>query len=110
MKCPRTVSMLFVKNQNNLLLQEQILKHGVMKKFILLLAAIIFSVNVFCQSPDWLWAKAMGGANYEEGLSIAVDASGNIYTTGAFQGTVDFDPGAGVFNLTSAGGYDIFIS
>jgi hypothetical protein len=43
---------------------------------------------------------------------MAIDTAGNgdIYTTGNFQGTVDFDPGAGVFNLTSEGYIDSFIS
>jgi len=62
-------------------------------------------------SGNFAWAKAMGGAGYEYGLSIALDADGNVYTTGGFfSATVDFDPGGGVLNLTSAGGYDIFIS
>ena len=60
-------------------------------------------------SGTFLWAKAMGG-NAVFGSSIVVDNNGNIYTTGQFQGTVDFDPGPGIFNLTSAGNYDIFIS
>ena len=62
-------------------------------------------------SGNFVWAKAMGGTGSESvGGSIALDGSGNVYTAGSFLGTVDFDPGAGVFNLTSAGVRDIFIS
>ena len=61
-------------------------------------------------SGNFLWAKAMGGTSYDYGKSIALDASGNVYTTGYFNGTADFDPSAGTFNLTSAGSDDIFIS
>jgi type IX secretion system substrate protein/beta-propeller repeat-containing protein len=59
---------------------------------------------------DLLWAIQIGGTDGDRGYSIATDASGNVYATGAFIGTADFDPGAGVFNMTSAAGYgDMFI-
>ncbi len=61
-------------------------------------------------SGNYLWAKGMGGTSIDIGYGIAVDASGNVYTTGSFNGTVDFDPGAGTANLTSAGGDDVFVS
>jgi hypothetical protein len=61
-------------------------------------------------SGNFIWAKQMGGISYEEGNSITVDALGNVYTTGYFEGTVDFDPSVGTYNLTSVGNYDIFIS
>ena len=48
----------------------------------------------------------MGGS----ASAVAVDVPGNVYTVGSFAGTADFDPGAGVFNLTSAGGTDVFVS
>ena len=57
-----------------------------------------------------VWARAFGSTDSDKGFSIAVDASGSVYTTGSFRGTVDFDPGAGVFNLTSNGHFDIFVS
>jgi hypothetical protein len=69
--------------------------------------------DIFVQKLDtdgnFVWAKAMGGTDYDESNSISTDASGNIYTTGNFTGTVDFDPSAGTYNLTSAGNYDIFV-
>jgi hypothetical protein len=56
------------------------------------------------------WARQFGGMSIDQGFGIAVDGSGNVYTTGNFSGTADFDPGAGASNLTSAGGSDIFVS
>jgi hypothetical protein len=32
------------------------------------------------------------------------------YTIGGFSGTVDFNPGSGIYNLTSIGDHDIFVS
>jgi len=61
-------------------------------------------------SGNFVWANAMGGTDMENGYSIALDGSGNVYTTGVFAGTADFDPGTGVANLTSAGFYDIFVA
>jgi hypothetical protein len=71
------------------------------------------SDDVFVQKMDasgnFLWAKSFGGTSGDIGNSIRIDSLGNIYTTGYFNGTVDFDPGAGVSNLTSAGGSDVFV-
>jgi len=61
-------------------------------------------------SGNLLWAKNMGGSNSDRGYGIAIDGSGNIYTTGSFSGTADFDPGIGISNLTSAGNTDVFVS
>ena len=70
--------------------------------------------NIFVSKLDsagnFVWAKRMGGTDYDKGNAIAVDAAGNVYTTGNFYSTADFDPGAGAFNLTSAGNWDIFVS
>ncbi len=73
-------------------------------------------LDVFISKLDangnFVWAKSMGGqaVNQSYGRSISVDSSGNVFTTGNFYGTGDFDPGPGIFNLSSAGSADIFIS
>lgn len=57
-----------------------------------------------------VWVKQMGGVNDDFGLSISIDKiNGSIYSTGAFINTVDFNPNAGTFNLTSNAMLDIFV-
>jgi len=56
-----------------------------------------------------LWAKSIGGSGAESGNGVAADGAGNVYITGSFSGTVDFNPGAGAVTLTSAGG-DVFLA
>jgi len=60
-------------------------------------------------SGNLIWAKGFGSAEQDVITSIVTDVDGNIFVTGYFQQTVDFDLGPGVFNLTSAGYKDIFI-
>ncbi|MEA3446492.1 MAG: SBBP repeat-containing protein [Bacteroidota bacterium] len=61
-------------------------------------------------SGNFIWAKSMGGNNNDHSYALALDAAGNIYTTGSFEGTADFDPGIGTSTYTSNGLHDIFIS
>jgi len=61
-------------------------------------------------SGNFVWANRMGGSAFANGLSISVDSTTNIYTTGYFSGTVDFDPGAGTHNITAYGDSDVFIA
>ncbi len=58
---------------------------------------------------NFVWAKAIGESGYDNGESITVDVTGSCYVTGYFQNTADFDPGAGMYSLTAAGGDEIFI-
>lgn len=58
---------------------------------------------------NFLWAISYGGSNFDNLYGIKTDAAGNLFLTGAFQETVDFDPGSGIFNLVSVGSADIYV-
>lgn len=66
-------------------------------------------VQKLSSSGHFLWAKSFGGTNNDHGEFVTVDDLGNVYTTGCFRGIADFDPEAGISNLTSSGDYDVFI-
>lgn len=72
--------------------------------------------DIFIQKLDsagnFIWAKSMGGSGNDVGTSIVVDKLGNVYTTGYFELTVDFDPNAGIYNLPggSVGDYAVMIT
>jgi hypothetical protein len=67
-------------------------------------------VSKLSSSGSFVWANALGVGASSAGYGIAVDGSGNVYTTGQFTGTGNFDP-SGTHNLTSMGGsQDAFLS
>jgi len=62
------------------------------------------------QAPDGSaaaigWVKRLGGSSVDIGSHVAVDASGNVFVTGIFEGKVNF----GGSSLSSVGGLDIFL-
>lgn len=62
-------------------------------------------------SGNYIWAKAFGGSNIEIAYSMELNASNEIFLTGDFSGTCDFDPSAGVANLpVFNSSKDIFIA
>lgn len=80
------------------------------KKTILIVFLAICGISVINAQTIFQWAKNMGSNSTDFGYAIAVDASGNVYTTGYFTGIADFDPSAGTFTLSSNGSNDIFVS
>ena len=77
-------------------------------KYILSLVVVSFVTNIIAQ-PYHEWSFGIGNSGLDQGRSIASDTSGNVYIIGPYSGTVDFDPGIGVFNLTSTGSFDVYI-
>ena len=59
---------------------------------------------------NYVWAKSMGSAAIDYGSAVKVDNIGNVFIVGVFGGTTDFDPNAGIFNLTPAGGFDVLFA
>ena len=78
-----------------------------MKKYFLTSILLIGILSAAAQQPVFEWAKAFVAHNeynpsvYSNGRSVAVDNMGNVYTTGLFSYTTDFDPGPGIFTLSA---------
>lgn len=56
---------------------------------------------------DLVWARRIGNTTndyyqYAELRGLAIDNNNNVYATGDFRGTFDFDPGPGVYAVTAA--------
>lgn len=60
-------------------------------------------------SGNMLWIKTLPGTQFDWLFDLELGSNGNIYATGSFSNTIDFDPGSGIFNLSSAGIYDCFV-
>ncbi len=72
------------------------------------------SEDIYVQKLDangnFVWAESFGSPDIDQGQGIAADASGNLYITGTFSDTVDFNPAAGAAaNLTAGGFEDAFL-
>lgn len=65
-------------------------------------------LSALAQVPTWSWGASFGSTADEQVNAITADAAGNVYATGSFRNTVDFDPQGGVSDLT-ANNVDVFI-
>jgi len=66
-----------------------------------------FVIAKYTAAGAYLWARPLAANNTWHWMTeLANDAAGNVYCAGYFSGTTDFDPGAGMVNLTPVGGYD----
>ena len=80
-----------------------------MRTFFTLLS-VFLTLNITAQSTELGWAHSVGGTHNDYAAAVSSDNAGNVYITGYFRNTVDFDPGPGTTSLTSNGDYDVFIT
>ncbi len=80
------------------------------KLYTTLLLLLTASTISSSQVPTLQWVRQTGSGLNDYATSMAVDAAGNVYTTGYFNGTVDFNPGIGVYNLSDIGYNTCFLS
>lgn len=64
-----------------------------------------YAIMRYDVNGNFVNAFSYGSGDYEHECHLKFDHTGNIYVTGVFCNTVDFDPGAGVFNLSAPGSY-----
>lgn len=70
--------------------------------------AFVVKINT---NGNLVWAKQFGGPGDTGPTSTTIDfdQNGNVIICGIFNNTVDFDPGPGIFNLTSSAHMQAFI-
>jgi hypothetical protein len=57
-----------------------------------------------------VWRHGIGGFGIEAGFGIALDASNNVFVTGTYSLSVDFNPSGKSYTLNSRGLLDTFIA
>jgi len=70
-------------------------------------------VSKFDPTGAFLWARTWGGASANtsrRSFDVAADYTGNVFVAGSFADTFDFDSGPGVFERTSNGALDAFVT
>lgn len=79
-----------------------------MKQFVI---SLFFFLIIFDKAiaQSFCFAQATGINNNAQFSALAIDKNNNIYLTGWFNGTVDFNFGTGVSNLTAVGNFNMFL-
>jgi FlgD Ig-like domain len=77
------------------------------RKYRLLAVAFLATpLNAMATTPAHLWSQRFGDEAAQRGSCLSSDASGNVFISGQFEGTVDL----GGDLLTSEGDHDIFLA
>jgi len=67
-------------------------------------------VSSFYSNGNYCAHQTIGGQFDDKGYGITTDAQGNVFYTGFFQSTVDFDPSTNTNSFNTNGLADIFVS
>ena len=60
-----------------------------------------FIVKIY-PSGKYASANKIGGSKYDNGYSLQMGSSGDMYATGSFSGTADFDAGTAIANVSAS--------
>jgi hypothetical protein len=69
--------------------------------FVLFIVLLSFHLS----SQNLAWGHAIGQGGTSKGKAIETDNIGNVYVSGNFGGTVDFDPGPSTYTLGPGGAF-----
>jgi hypothetical protein len=66
-------------------------------------------ITKFDKDGHFNWVKSFGGIGEDSCFAMEIDRTTNIFTTGSFRDTVDFNPAKEVSTIGSKGNSDVFI-
>ncbi|PKP05028.1 MAG: hypothetical protein CVU11_02480 [Bacteroidetes bacterium HGW-Bacteroidetes-6] len=75
--------------------------------FKILFVPLLLLIVVPMSAQGWEWTRVSGGASSDESYQVCTDASGNVFQTGTYYGTADFQ---GTQLASVSGGYNWFLA
>ena len=80
-------------------------------QLLITICFLLFANYIYAQQVSLNWVKHLGASGEGfTGVSMVIDSNKAVIIAGDFRGTADFDEGPGVFNMTSNGDQDLFIT
>ena len=66
-------------------------------------------ISKFDSNGKFQWVDKIGGTDHDNSWDCTLDQGGNVVVGGHFNGTVDFDPGAGTHFVNADSGSDAYV-